>query len=62
MSCMILCIPSGLVRSFGGVHVRPYIVWGNRVTWKVLAEYVYSPTPSGSGSFLILRLVLLLYE
>ena len=62
MSCVVVCIPSGIVRYFGGVFVRPYISWGGRVIWKVLAEYVLSPTPSESDSFLLLRLVLLLYE
>ena len=59
---MVVYIPLGVVRCFGGVPARPYIVWENRVTWKVLAEYVFNPTPSGSGSLLVLRLVLLLYE
>jgi hypothetical protein len=48
---------------FEGVPARPYIVCGDRVTWKselnislgVLPEYY-------SGSFLLLRLVLLLYK
>ena len=35
---------------------------GDRVTRKVLAEYIKSSTPSRSGSFLVLQLVLLLYE
>ena len=59
---MVVCILSGIVRSFGGVPARPYIPWGDRVTWKVLAGYVRSPTPSGSGSFLVLQLVLLQTE
>ena len=31
-SCVVVCIPSGIVRYFGGVPARPYMVWGNRVT------------------------------
>jgi len=27
------------LRYFGGVPVRPYIVWGDRIMWKALAEY-----------------------
>ena len=38
--------------SFEGVPVRPYISGGDRVTWKVLAEYSWSPTTIQSGSFL----------
>ena len=36
---------------FEGVAARPYIFRGNRVTWKVLAEYSWSPTTTQSGSF-----------
>ena len=35
-----------------GVPARPYIFGGGRVTWKVLAEYSWSPTTTQSGSFL----------
>src|SRR6185503_17363541 len=35
-----------------GVPTRPYIFGGARVTWKVLAEYSWSPTTTQSGSFL----------
>ena len=38
--------------SFEGVPARPYISGGDRVTWKVLAEYSWSPTTVRSGSFL----------
>ena len=62
MSCVVVCILLGVVRCFGGVPARPYIIWGDGVTWKVLAEYQQNSTPSRSGSFLILQLVLLLYE
>jgi hypothetical protein len=37
-SCVVVCIPLGVVRCFGGVPARPYIIQGDRVTWKVLAE------------------------
>ena len=37
---------------FDGVPARPYIFRGDRVTWKVLAEYSWSPTTIQSGSFL----------
>src|SRR6185312_14197449 len=38
--------------SFEGVPARPYISGGDRVTWKVLAEYSWNPTTTQSGSFL----------
>ena len=34
---------------------------GDRVTWKVLAEYSWSPSTTQSGSFLVLQLVLRLF-
>ena len=34
---------------------------GDRVTWKVLAEYCWSPTTTWSGSFIVLQLVLRLF-
>ena len=38
---------------FEGVPARPYISGGRgKVTWKVLAEYSWSPTTTQSGSFL----------
>ena len=37
---------------FRGVPARPYITEGDRFTWKVLAEYSWSPTTARSGSFL----------
>ena len=37
---------------FEGVPARPYISGGDRFTWKVLAEYNWSPTIARSGSFL----------
>jgi len=48
--------------SLEGVPARPYIFWGDRVTWKVLAEYCWSPTTTRSGSFLVLQLVLRLIQ
>ena len=38
--------------SFEGFPTRPYIFRGDRVTWKVLAEYSWNPTTTQSGSFL----------
>ena len=37
---------------FERVPARPYISGGDRVTWKFLAEYSWSPTITQSGSFL----------
>ena len=37
---------------FEGVPGRPYISGRDRVTWKVLAEYSWSPTTTQSGIFL----------
>jgi len=36
---------------FEGVRAHPYIFWGDRITWKVLDEYGWSPTTTRSGSF-----------
>ena len=58
MSCVVACIALEVVY-FEGVPTRPYILWGDRVTWKVLAEYCWSPTTIGPGSFLVLQLFLL---
>ena len=30
----------------------PLYIWGDRVTWKVLAEYSWNPTTTQSGSFI----------
>src|SRR6185437_4958215 len=35
----------------------PLYIRGDRVTWKVLAEYSWSPTTTQLGSFLVLQLV-----
>src|SRR6185312_2075311 len=56
MSCVVVCIALG-VDVFRGGPYPPLYIWGDRVTWKVLAEYSWSPTTTQSGSFLILRLV-----
>ena len=37
---------------FEGVSPRSYISGGDRVTWKVLAKYSWSPTTTRSCSFL----------
>ena len=47
----MVCIALGVDR-LEGVPARPYISGGGRVTWKVLAEYSWSPTTTLSGSFL----------
>ena len=59
---MVVDIALGIVRCFGGVLVRPYIIREDRFIWKVLAEQQQSSTPSRSGSFLVLQLVLLPFE
>ena len=43
---------------FGGGPCPPLYIRGDRVTWKVLAEYSWSPITTWSGSFLVLQLVL----
>ena len=60
VSCIALEIVV-VVSCLEGVPARPYILWGDRVTWKVLAEYCWSPTTTGPGSFLVLQLVLHLF-
>ena len=37
---------------FGGGPCPPLYIRGDRVTWKVLAEYSWNPTTTQSGSFL----------
>ena len=51
MSCVVVCIALG-VDVFGGGPCPPLYIWGDRVTWKVLAEYSWSPTTTQSDSFL----------
>ena len=48
----MVCIALGVDDCLEGVPARPYISEGDRVTWKVLAEYSWSPTTTQSGSFL----------
>ena len=57
---MVVFIALGVDR-LEGVPARRYIFWGDSVTWKVLAEYCWSPTTTRSGSFLVLHLVLHLF-
>ena len=51
MSCVV-CIALGVDKLFGGGPCPPLYIWGDRVTWKVLAEYSWSPTTTRSDSFL----------
>src|SRR6185437_15325878 len=51
MSCVVVCIALG-VDVFRGGSYPPLYIRGDRVTWKVLAEYSWSPTTTQSGSFL----------
>ena len=37
---------------FRGGPCPPLYIWGDKVTWKVLAEYSWSPIVARSGSFL----------
>ena len=48
----MVCIALGVDDCLEGVPDLPYISEGDRVTWKVLAEYSWSPTTTQSGSFL----------
>ena len=47
----MVCIALG-VDVFGGGPCPPLYIRGDRVTWKVLTEYSWSPTTTQSGSFL----------
>ena len=47
----MVCIALG-VDDLEGVPIRPYISEGDMVTWKVLAEYSWSPATTQSDSFL----------
>ena len=49
-SCVVVCIALG-VDVFRGGPCPPLYIRGDRVTWKVLAEYSWSPTTTQSGSF-----------
>ena len=57
---MVACIALG-VDVFRGGPCLPLYIPGDRVTWKVLVEYYWSPTAIQSGSFLVLQLVLRLF-
>ena len=48
----MVCIALGVDDRLEGVPVHPNISGGDRVTWKVLAEYSWNPTATQSGSFL----------
>ena len=48
----MVCITLGVDNCLEGVAARPYISRGDRVTWKVLSEYSWSPTTTQLGSFL----------
>ena len=51
MPYVVICIALG-VDVFRGGPCPPLYIRGDRVTWKVLAEYIWSPTTARSGSFL----------
>ena len=48
----MVCIALGVDNQLEGVPARPLYIRGDRVIWKVLAEYSWSPTTTRSGSFL----------
>ena len=48
----MVCIALGVDDCFVGGPCPPLYIWGDTVTWKVLAEYSWSPTTTQSGSFL----------
>ena len=48
---MVVYIALGVDVFLGG-HCPPLYIRGDSVTWKVLAEYSWSPTSPRSGSFL----------
>ena len=56
---MVVCIALGVDDVLRG-SLPALIYPGDRITWKVLAEYSWSPTIR-SGSFLVLQLVLRLF-
>ena len=51
MSCVV-CIALGVDNQLEGVPARPLYIRGDRVTWKVLAEYSWSSSTTRSSSFL----------
>ena len=48
----MVLIALGVDYHLQGVLARPYISGGDRVLWRVLTEYSWSPTTTQSGSFL----------
>ena len=50
MSCVVVCIALGVGDVSRG-SLPALIYPGDRVTWKVLAEYSWRPTTTQSGSF-----------
>ena len=56
----IVCIALDVVMLRRGL-CPPLYGMGDRFTWKVLAEYYWSPTTTWSGSLLVLQLVLRLF-
>ena len=57
---MVDCIALGVDDVLRG-SLPTLIYRGDKITWKVLAEYSWSPTTTRSGSFLVLQLVLHLF-
>ena len=51
MSCVVVCITLGVDDVLRG-SLPALIFPGDRVTWKVLAKYSWSPTTIQLGSFL----------
>ena len=49
---MVVCIALGVDDVSRGGPCPPLYIRGDRVTWKVLADYSWSPTTTQSGSFL----------
>ena len=57
---MVVCIALGVDDVLRG-SLPALIYPGDRVTWKVLAEYSWIPSTTQSGSFLVLQLVLCIF-
>ena len=58
---MVVCIALGVDPLSRG-SLPALIYPGDRVTWKVLTEYNWSPSTAQLGSFLVLQLVLCLFD
>ena len=54
---MVVCVALGVDDCLEGVPARPYISGGDRVTWKVQAEYSWNPTTTQSSSPTPIRVV-----